>query len=182
MSRIYVLQSPRIAAAAARMKADVNFLGVVDATRAQWLKENHVFLRDVWHWGELTVRRLQRLHHRLFPGDLLFMDGSLAEPLIVKAAAYARERRTSVIICIAEGEVASPEICRQADFLVTRGGTLQGEPGTLISLDTGENMEAWAGAMALCLMNGLSVERLHPFCKRAAAFAELPWYDEIAYG
>lgn len=193
MSRIYVLQSPGIAVAAARMKADVNFLGAVDERTADWLSDNHVFLRETWAPGEVTVKQLQRLYHRLFPGDMLVMDGTLPDELMAKASTYARELGAKVVIGIqGTGISGSPsseaEAVRAvgdlADILVhTPNARWSGNPGTIVSLESGDNLEAWVGAMALCLMNGLSLERSRSFCERAAAFkGELPWYDEVAYG
>lgn len=180
MSRTYVLQSPQIAAAAARMKADVNFIGVTDEATVQWLKENHVFIRDVWFEGELTVRRLQRLYHRLFPGDQLFVDGSLPESILLKAAAYAKERESRVVLILKEGQHASEALIQVADFFVSTDEN-ESMKEQHLSLPAGMNIDAWAGAMALCLMNGLSITDFKEFCSRAAAFSHLPWYDEVAY-
>lgn len=193
MSRIYVLQAPGIAVAAARMKADVNFLGAVDERSADWLSDNHVFLRERWMPGEVSVKQLQRLYHRLFPGDMLVMDGSLPDELMAKAASYARELGAMVVIGLkGTGISGSPSseadalmaVGDSADILVhTPNARWSGNPGTIVALESGDNLEAWVGAMALCLMNGLSLERSRSFCGRAAAFeGELPWYDEVAYG
>jgi hypothetical protein len=183
MSRIYVLQSPRIAVAAARMKADVNFLGTIDAQTAEWLSDNHVFLRETWETGEVTVKQLQRLYHRLLPGDLLVMDGSLPDGLRKKASLYARELGARVVIGISES-ASVEDVGDLADILVHAPNVrLTGNPGIVVPLEAADNLEAWVGAMALCLMNGLSLEQSRSFCKRASAFEEeLPWYDEVAYG
>ncbi|QMV42661.1 1-phosphofructokinase family hexose kinase [Cohnella cholangitidis] len=191
MSRIYVLQSPRMAAAAARMKADVNFLGAVDVQTADWLSDNHVFLRETWETGAVTAKQLQRLYHRLFPGDWLVMDGSLPDGLRKKAGMYARELGARVVIGLSgNGEAGSAssddliDVADGVDILVhAPNARWSGNPGTIVSLEAGDNLDAWVGAMALCLMNGLSLEQSRSFCQRAAAFEEeLPWYDEVAYG
>lgn len=192
-----------MAAAAAMMKADVNFLGAIDEQTGRWLEERHVFLRDAWETGDVTVRRLQRLYHRLFPGDLLILDGTLPDPLTVRAAAYARERGARVLIGLAAtsrredaharkaratdartDEAAIPKAVGDgADLLVFHASvSWSGQPREAIGLADGDNLEAWVGAMALCLMNGLDLERSREFCRRAAGFADLPWYDEVAYG
>jgi len=189
MSRIYVLQAPRMAVAAARMKADVNFLGAVDIETADWLSDNHVFIRESWETGEVSVKQLQRLYHRLFPGDLLVMDGSLPDELMRKAAGYARELEARVVIGLkssgtsVEGATVK-DVGDLADILVhAPDARWTGNPGTIVPLEAADNLEAWVGAMALCLMNGLSLEQSRSFCKRAAGFKEeLPWYDEVAYG
>ncbi|WP_391574988.1 hypothetical protein [Cohnella sp.] len=188
MSRIYVLQSPRMAVAAARMKADVNFLGAVDDQTANWLSDNHVFLRDSWAQGGVTVKRLQRLYHRLFPGDLLIVDGSLPDELMMKAALYARELGARVVIGLKGAGISSEsndakDVGDLADILVHAPNAMwNGDPRAIVPLEAADNLEAWVGAMSLCLMNGLGLEQSWSFCKRAAASEELPWYDEVAYG
>jgi hypothetical protein len=181
MSRIYVLQAPRLAVAAARMKADVNFLGAVDKMTLQWMENNHVFLRDVWQDGEVTVRRLQRLNHQLFPGNNLIMDMSLSEPLLLKAIAYAQERKARVILFVKDGEKVDQNVSETVDLLINRGGEIIGKPKEIIHLQPDDNAEAVVGAMALCVMNGLNTQQAESFFKRAAAFSDLPWYDEVAY-
>jgi len=181
MSRIYALQAPRLAAAAARMKADVNFLGAVDPETARWLEDNHVFLRDVWNDGSVTEKRLQRLYHRLFPGDWLFLDGTLPDRLSSIASAYARESGARVVIGLQAGR-AETAIGDAADILVHEpGAAWTGNPGATMEVGPGDNLEAWVGTLAICLMNGLDLERSEPLCRRAASFPDLPWYDEIAY-
>ncbi|HZG54900.1 hypothetical protein [Paenibacillus sp.] len=183
MSRTFVLGAPLLAVAAARMKADVNYIGVADGGASSWMTANHVFLRDVWEDGELTTRRLQRLYHRLYPGSSLWTDASLDEETFLKAAAYARERRARVVLCVCEGQTATPAMGDAADWLVAGPAGVVGAPGQAVTLGAGESVASWAGAMALCLMNGLDLARMEPFCRRAAAFAdEPPWYDEVAYG
>jgi hypothetical protein len=165
------------------MKADVNYIGVADERASAWMAANHVFLRDVWPEGELTTRRLQRLYHRLYPGSSLWMDASLGEEAFLKAAAYARERRARVVLCVCGGQAATPEMGDAADWLVAGPGGAAGFPRNVVTLAAGESVASWAGAMALCLMNGLDAARMEPFCRRAAAYtSEPPWYDEIAYG
>jgi len=181
MSRIYALQAPRLAAAAARMKADVNFLGAVGPETALWLEDNHVFPRDVWSDGSVTEKRLQRLYHRLFPGDWLFMDGTLPGHLASKASDYARDSGARVVIGLRAGTTAAA-IGDAADILVHEpGAAWTGNPGAIVKVGPGDNLEAWVGTLAICLMNGLDLERAEPLCRRAAAFSDLPWYDEIAY-
>ncbi|WP_040949808.1 hypothetical protein [Gorillibacterium massiliense] len=185
MSRIYVLQAPRLAVAAARMKADVNYVGLLDAETASWLEENHVFIRDMWEEGELTRKRLQRLYHRLFPGDFLLMDGTLPGPLQALASEYAVQAGARVVIGL-KTETSTQGAVRQisgfTEILIHEPeATWTGTPQTVIPLKQGENLEAWTGAFALCLMNGLSPEASAGFCRRVAAFADLPWYDEVAY-
>ncbi|TLS50911.1 hypothetical protein FE782_17850 [Paenibacillus antri] len=183
MSRTFVLGASRLAVAAARMKADVNYVGVADESASSWMTANHVFLRDVWLEGELTTRRLQRLYHRLYPGSSLWMDASLGEETFLRAASYARERRARVVLCVCDGQTATPAMGDAADWLVARSGGAVGAPGQTVTPAAGESVVSWAGAMALCLMNGLDLARMTPFCKRAAAFGEEPpWYDEVAYG
>lgn len=185
MSRIYVLQAPMLAVAAARMKTDVNYIGMTDhEATVKCLEENHVFMRDVWNEGSLTEKRLQRLYHRLFPGDFLLMDSALPHELMMKASSYARELGAQVVISLkaSEAKIADP-IGDAAEILVCEpGAEWSGTPGAAIQLKPEEHLEAWVGALALCLMNGLELERSTAFCRRAAAFAEPPWYDEVAYG
>ena len=186
MSRIYVLQAPRLAVAAARMKADVNYLGLLDAGEAAWLEENHVFIREAWEEGELTRKRLQRLYHRLFPGDFLLLDGRMHCSLQTLAIEYATQLGARVIIGLkaeTDPQGAVRQIGDATDILVHEtGADWTGSPHTVIPLKKGENLEAWMGAFALCLMNGLTPEASETFCRRAAAAQiDLPWYDEIAY-
>ncbi|MFD0712873.1 hypothetical protein [Paenibacillus sp. GCM10027626] len=53
-----------------------------------------------------------------------------------------------------------------ADTLVYEpGASWSGTPGMTVRLEPGDNLEAWIGAMSLCLMNGLDLERASSFCK-----------------
>jgi|GEM_PF-2419380 len=197
MSRIYALQAPRLAAAAARMKADVNYLGTADDAEVIWLERSHVFVRDAWAEGPVTVRRLQCLYHRLFPGDWLLMDGSLPAALTAKASAYARERGARVVIGLKAGQsggetsgsAARGEATRSestpgdaADILVHEpGASWFDNPGAVVQIEPDENLDAWIGTLAISLMNGFDLERSKPLCRRAASLSDIPWYDEVAY-
>lgn len=181
MARTYVLQAPRIAVAAARMKADVNYIGVQDEETVAWLQANHVFVRDVWRDGHITVRRLQRLYHQLFPGDVLMMDGSLPENTMRKAISYAQAQGARIVVCLEAGQTVADTIIPMTDVLICYQAGFDPVADNIIVLDEALSSVAWAGALALCLMNGQNRERFEPFCYQAASMGELPWYDEVAY-
>lgn len=181
MSRIYVLQSPQLAVSAARMKADANYIGMLDKTTAAWLEENHVFIRDSWEHAKMNERRLQRLYHRLFPGDIFMTELHGEEELVVKALEYASELVAKKILCVRKDETASARVCELADMIISQEGTIQGNPSELIELGADENIDGAAGALAFCCMNELELKQSETFIRKAAALPGLPWYDEIAY-
>ena len=181
MSRIYVLNAPRLAVAAGRMKTDVNFLGATDKLTVKWMEDNHVFILENWYDGKITEKRLQRLYHRIFPGDFLLMDFSLSKPFLVKALSYVKELEAKTVLYTASGLLVEPEICTMTDFLVDGGAHIIGKPANIIRFGTGEFAESSIGALMLCMMNGLSIKKAEVFFKKAARHPQLPWYDEIAY-
>lgn len=191
MSRAYMLNAVETAIAAGRMKADANYVGFADCAMCERLVANHVFVREAWTEGELTVRRLQQLYHRLWPGDILFIASSIAVPLLEVATRYARERGALTVL-VEERQQPDYEyqLQRESAFelfdivLLYGEGTASGgdaESVQRIIFRPDEQATAYAGALALCLMNGQSLEAAEPFCRRAAGFAKLPWYDEVAY-
>ncbi len=104
MSRIYVLQEEKIAVAAARMKADVNYRGILDEKIKHQLIDNHVFIRDCWSAGEMHTRRLQLLYHQLMPGDTLFLTDELSIEQCKTAIRYAKERGVLTVLVQLDGE------------------------------------------------------------------------------
>ncbi|MCU6707719.1 hypothetical protein M6D81_03265 [Paenibacillus sp. J5C_2022] len=180
MARTYVLQSPEIAVAAARMKADANYIGAADCATVKWMRDNHVFIRDTWE-GELTDRRLQQLYHRLFPGDDLFIDGRLSGKQQLKAVAYAKEKGARITLCVQEGHVVERDVYMAVDWIVSCGAQVNGGTDKVLLLRSDQYVYAAAGALALCLMHGLDASAAAGFYLKAADCKELPWYDEIAY-
>ena len=138
MPRNYVIQTPKLAVALGRMKVDVNFIGIIDRKTAGWLIDNHVFLSDIWEDGEITIHRIQRLYHRLFPNDQILFDMSLDNTLLLKAVTYAKELNACVILCVQTGEVVDASICGFIDILINKGGIILGKPRLKIELGINE--------------------------------------------
>lgn len=183
MSRTYVLQSPGIAIASARMKADVNYIGIADQVLVSKLAHNHVFLCEAWEQGPITERRLQRLYHRLMPGDSLFMEANLPEPLLIKALRYAKEAGATTVLVYMRPDLNKYSIVSsQADILIVPESNENMAANRVITFREHEHAEALAGAFALALMNGLDEKQAEAFYRKAALSKELPWYDEVAYG
>ncbi|MEF2246270.1 hypothetical protein [Paenibacillus sp. IITD108] len=197
MSRIYVLQAEDIAIAAARMKVDINYIGILDEKTKRKLEDNHVFIRDWWTEGELHTRRLQRLYHQLMPGDILFLSDDLPLEQRETAIRYAKERSALTVFLQLNGMdntfncAASLTNCfadivihykqddeRESNDIQTAANKFAVER---IELAANENIIGLSGALALCLLNGLRGEKAAEFYRKAAKFKELPWYDEVAY-
>ncbi|WMT39446.1 hypothetical protein RE628_18710 [Paenibacillus sp. D2_2] len=184
MSRIYILDDADIAIAAARMKADANFIGLAGEVVRRRLKDNHVFIQEAWEQGGLTIRRLQSLYHRLSEGDILFVHDQVPEALLHKAVSYAKERGTRVVFVQHSMQEMTCDCCEWADIALLRtenSAVEKTESPAAIWLLPHEHAAAYAGALALCLMNRFVLDKADLFCRRASMHKELPWYDEIAY-
>lgn len=183
MSRTYILQSQQLAVAAARMKCDANYIGVVDsAAQEQDLRDNHVFIENLWREGSLTPYRLRCLVHQLKAGDVLLLDSLLSDETLVEVYSLAKRAQCVVIFAALTEKAIESEWARAANVVVEIGANFcfQAQQSRVI-VPSELAAAAAAGALALCQMNGLGLSQSEQFVSAAVLLKQLPWYDEVAY-
>lgn len=183
MSRTYILQSQQLAVAAARMKCDANFVGVVDdAAQEQYLHDNHVFIEKLWREGSLTPYRLRCLVHQLRAGDLLLFDHSLATETLTEAFSLAKRAQCLIIFAVLTDKAMDSQWARAASITIGVGESFDFDAQqNRIIARSALAAAAAAGALALCQMNGLGLQQSEQLISKAERLGRIPWYDEVAY-
>lgn len=184
MSRVWVVQSKEIAVSIARMKKDANFIGIASEEEQQEMIDNHVFLREVWDEGGLSEKRIQRLYHNIFEGDIVICPSILGEDVINKIVKYSKENGALVVFCLYDELTLNSDITLDLDFVIHYGQVRTDDFSAHICLSCEESINKAIGTILMILSiskKAIIKDYNIQLIKKAESMKEIPWYDEIVY-
>lgn len=180
MSRVWIIQSKEIAISVGRMKMDANFFGIANTDEQQMLSDSHVFVREVWQKGILDTKRIQRLYHIIFSGDVVVIPSYLNDETIYKVIEYSKDKNAFIVMCLYENYQFTNTIAEAIDLTVHYGQEQVPIFTKEIIVNSKQSIDKAIGTILMLYKNNLS-DFDTELIEGAQNFDGIPWYDEIIY-